>query len=60
MASMGWFTRASMIFCVVFGGAYLVWLTWAEGWGLAVLIGLLTLVAVIGLAVHTVLSDRQD
>lgn len=60
MVSMGWFTRASMIFCTVFGGAYLVWLTWAEGWVLAALIGLLTLLAVIGLAVHTVLSDGED
>ena len=60
IGTMGWFARASMIFCVVFGGGYLAWLIWAEGWILAGLIGLLTLVAVIGLAVHTVLSERKD
>lgn len=49
-----------MIFCVLFGGAYLAWLTWAEGWVLAALIGVLTLVAVVGLAVHTVLSDGEE
>lgn len=57
---MSWFTRVSMIFCVLFGGAYLAWLTWAEGWVLAALIGALTLVAVVGLAVHTVLSDGEE
>ncbi len=46
-----------MIFCVVFGGAYLVWLIWAEGWLLAALIGVLTLVGVVGLAVHTVIAE---
>ena len=54
---MGWMARASMIFCVVFGGAYLVWLIWAEGWLLAALIGVLTLVGVVGLAVHTVIAE---
>lgn len=52
--------RVSMIFCVVFGGAYLVWLAWAEGWRLGALMALLTLVAVVGLAVHTVLGQRND
>ena len=49
-----------MIFCVAFGGAYLVWLTWAEGWRLGALLALLTLIAVVGLAVHTVLGQRDD
>ncbi len=49
-----------MFFCVVFGGAYLLWLTWAEGWILGVLLAVLTLVGVLGLAVHTVLAEREE
>jgi len=49
-----------MVFCVVFGGAYLVWLTWAEGWILAALLAGLTVVGVFGLAVHAVLAERNE
>ena len=41
-----------MILAVLIGLAYIVWLVWAEGWRLWVVIGVLSLVALVGGAVH--------
>lgn len=42
----------SMGLAMVIGLAYLIWLAWAEGWRLWVVIGVMVLVAVIGGAAH--------
>ncbi len=41
-----------MLLAVLIGLGYIVWLVWAEGWRLWVVIGVLGLVAVVGGAAH--------
>jgi hypothetical protein len=48
-----WF---SMGLAMLIGFAYLVWLIWAEGWRLWVVIGVLALVAVIGSIAHVAMG----
>lgn len=44
--------QISMILAILVGLAYVVWLAWAEGWRLWVVLGVMVLIAVIGGAVH--------
>lgn len=48
-----WF---SMSLAMLIGFAYLVWLLWAEGWRLWVVIGVLALVAAIGSVAHVAMG----
>ena len=48
-----WF---SMSLAMLIGLAYLVWLAWAEGWRLWVVIGGMILVALIGGAAHVAMG----
>lgn len=48
-----WF---SMSLAMLIGLAYLVWLAWAEGWRLWVVIGVMVLVALIGGAAHVAMG----
>jgi hypothetical protein len=41
-----------MILAVLIGLAYIVWLAWAEGWRLWVVLGVMSLVGLVGGAVH--------
>ena len=44
--------RFSMVLAVLIGLAYIVWLAWAEGWRLWVVLGVMSLVGLVGGAVH--------
>ena len=44
--------KFSMLLAVLIGLGYIVWLVWAEGWRLWVVIGVLGLVAIVGGAAH--------
>jgi uncharacterized membrane protein len=48
-----WF---SMSLAMLIGLAYLVWLAWAEGWRLWVVLGVMILVALIGAAAHVAMG----
>jgi uncharacterized membrane protein len=48
-----WF---SMSLAMLIGLAYLVWLAWAEGWRLWVVIGVMILVALIGGVAHVAMG----
>jgi len=48
-----WF---SMSLAMLIGLAYLVWLAWAEGWRLWVVVGVLALVALLGSVAHVAMG----
>lgn len=50
----------SMTLTMLIGLAYVVWLAWAEGWRLWVVVGVLILVATIGGIAHMVMAMVRD
>ncbi len=52
--------RFSMVLAVLIGLAYIVWLLWAEGWRLWVVLGVMTVVGVVGGAVHLAMGLARE
>ena len=52
-----WF---SMSLAMLIGLAYLVWLAWAEGWRLWVVVGVMALVAAIGSVAHVAMGLARE
>lgn len=55
-----WRLGLSMVVALAIGFAYVVWLAWAEGWRLWVVLGVMTVVGVIGGAVHLAMGMARQ
>lgn len=58
--SSGWRLGLSMVLALGIGFAYLVWLAWAEGWRLWVVLGVMALVGLIGGSVHVAMGMARQ
>ncbi len=52
--------RFSMVLAVLIGLGYIIWLLWAEGWRLWVVLGVMTVVAAVGGAVHLAMGMARE